>query len=53
MVPGSGNGGAEEQGAITRFQAEANANTGTTNLGALLKAKLSGGNEYSGAYDQV
>ena len=36
---------AEEQGAITRFQAEANANTGTTNLGALLKAKLSGGNE--------
>ena len=36
---------AEEQGAITRFQAEANTNTGTTNLGALLKAKLSGGNE--------
>ena len=36
---------AEEQGAITRFQTEANANTGTTNLGALLKAKLSGGNE--------
>ncbi|MGE8355623.1 MAG: S1 RNA-binding domain-containing protein, partial [Microvirgula sp.] len=36
---------AEEQGAVSRFQAEANANAGTTNLGALLKAKLSGGNE--------
>ena len=35
---------AEEQGVMRSFQAESNATAGTTNLGALLKAKLSGNN---------
>ena len=36
---------AEEAGAMKSLQADAAGNAGTTNLGALLKAKLSGGNE--------
>ena len=36
---------ADESGAMSKLQADANASTGSTNLGALLKAKLSGSNE--------
>lgn len=36
---------AEEAGAMKNLQSESIGNAGTTNLGALLKAKLSGGNE--------
>ncbi len=36
---------AEEAGAMKSLQADTAGNAGTTNLGALLKAKLSGGNE--------
>ncbi len=36
---------ADESGAMSKLQADANASTGSTNLGALPKAKLSGSNE--------